>query len=116
VQAFGASALAGAPNPTLLKVQNFGEFKPESSTSFEVGYKSFKKGEIFEPHFHKIGTEISLLTKGEMIMQDKKITAGDIFVIPPYEVADTIFLTDCEILAIKVPSNTNDKFYTESND
>jgi len=39
VQSFGASALAGAPNPTLLKVQNFGEFKPESSTSFEVGYK-----------------------------------------------------------------------------
>ena len=39
VQAFGASALAGAPNPTLLKAQNFGEFKPESSTSFEVGYK-----------------------------------------------------------------------------
>ncbi len=39
VQAFGASAAAGAPNPTLLKAQNFGEFKPESSTSFEVGYK-----------------------------------------------------------------------------
>ncbi len=39
VQAFGASALAGAPNPALLKAQNFGEFKPESSTSFEVGYK-----------------------------------------------------------------------------
>jgi outer membrane receptor protein involved in Fe transport len=39
VQAFGASAMAGAPNPTLLKAQNFGEFKPESSTSFEVGYK-----------------------------------------------------------------------------
>jgi outer membrane receptor protein involved in Fe transport len=39
VQAFGASAAAGAPNPALLKAQNFGEFKPESSTSFEVGYK-----------------------------------------------------------------------------
>jgi outer membrane receptor protein involved in Fe transport len=39
VQAFGASAMAGAPNPTLLKAQNFGEFKPESSTSFEVAYK-----------------------------------------------------------------------------
>ena len=39
VQAFGASAMAGAPNPALLKAQNFGEFKPESSTSFEVGYK-----------------------------------------------------------------------------
>ncbi len=39
VQAFGASALAGAPNPALLQQQQFGEFKPESSKSFEVGYK-----------------------------------------------------------------------------
>ncbi|KAF0240618.1 MAG: TonB-dependent [Chitinophagaceae bacterium] len=39
VQAFGASALAGAPNPGLLQVQQFDEFKPESTTSFEVGYK-----------------------------------------------------------------------------
>ncbi len=39
VTAFGASAAAGAPNPALLQEQKFGEFKPESSTSFEVGYK-----------------------------------------------------------------------------
>ncbi len=39
VQAFGGSALAGAPNPALLQVQQFGEFKPESTTSYEVGYK-----------------------------------------------------------------------------
>jgi outer membrane receptor protein involved in Fe transport len=39
VQAFGASALAGAPNPALLQAQQFGEFKAESSSSFEVGYK-----------------------------------------------------------------------------
>ena len=39
VQAFGASAAAGAPNPGLLVQQQFGEFKPESSNSFEVGYK-----------------------------------------------------------------------------
>ncbi len=39
VQAFGASVMAGAPNPLLLQVQQFGEFKPESTTSFEVGYK-----------------------------------------------------------------------------
>lgn len=39
VQAFGASALAGSPNPGLLQQQNFGEFKPESMRSFEVGYK-----------------------------------------------------------------------------
>lgn len=39
VQAFGASAAAGAPNTGLLQQQQFGEFKPESSQSFEVGYK-----------------------------------------------------------------------------
>jgi outer membrane receptor protein involved in Fe transport len=39
VQAFGASALAGAPNPALLQAQQFGDLKPESTTSFEIGYK-----------------------------------------------------------------------------
>jgi outer membrane receptor protein involved in Fe transport len=39
VTAFGQSAALGAPNPALLKEQQYGEFKPESSTSFEVGYK-----------------------------------------------------------------------------
>ena len=40
VTAFGASAAAGAPNPSLLAQQKFGEFKPESMNSFEVGYKT----------------------------------------------------------------------------
>lgn len=39
VQAFGGSVLAGAPNPNLLQQQTFGDFKPESMRSFEVGYK-----------------------------------------------------------------------------
>lgn len=40
VTAFGVSALSGAPNPSLLKVQSFGTYKPESVNSFEVGYKA----------------------------------------------------------------------------
>src|SRR5207244_4511169 len=39
VAAYGASAQAGAPNTGLLVEQKFGEFKAESSSSFEVGYK-----------------------------------------------------------------------------
>ncbi len=39
VTAFGVSALSGAPNPALLKVQNFNTYKPESVNSFELGYK-----------------------------------------------------------------------------
>ena len=40
VTAFGISALSGTPNPSLLKVQSFGTYKPESVNSFEVGYKA----------------------------------------------------------------------------
>jgi len=40
VNAFGASALAGAANPGLLKQQVFNDFKPESMTSMEIGYKA----------------------------------------------------------------------------
>jgi len=40
VTAFGASAAAGAPNPSLLAQQKFAEFKPESMNSFEIGYKT----------------------------------------------------------------------------
>ena len=40
VAAFGASYLAGKPDVGLLKQQVFGEFKPESMKSFEVGYKT----------------------------------------------------------------------------
>ena len=39
VAAYGASAAAGAPNSALLVQQQFGDFKAESSKSFEVGYK-----------------------------------------------------------------------------
>lgn len=40
VGAYGASVLAGTPNAGLLKAQQFDEFKPESTTSYEIGYKS----------------------------------------------------------------------------
>ena len=38
--AFKASAAAGAPNPGLLQKQVFDEYKPESTKSYEAGYKT----------------------------------------------------------------------------
>ena len=40
VRDFGAAAAVGNVNPSLLKQQVFGEFKPESMNSFELGYKT----------------------------------------------------------------------------
>jgi len=89
-----------------------GGFKPTAydTSDFEVCYKIHKANEEWDVHYHKIGTEINYLIKGEMTIQGKKLVSGDVFVIYPYEVADPIFLTDCEIIIVKTPSNTNDKY------
>jgi mannose-6-phosphate isomerase-like protein (cupin superfamily) len=89
-----------------------GNFKPAClhTTEFEVGFLTHKKDEVWPPHIHKISTEINLLLEGEMIIQDKKITAGNIFILEPNEIADPIFLTDCKLVVIKTPSIPNDKY------
>jgi quercetin dioxygenase-like cupin family protein len=89
-----------------------GSFMPAAfySKEFEVGFKLHKQGEKWDTHYHKLGTEINYLLRGEMTIQEKKLTTGDIFIIYPYEIADPEFLTDCEVFIVKTPSNTNDKY------
>jgi quercetin dioxygenase-like cupin family protein len=89
-----------------------GNFEPAcyKTKSFEVGLLTHKKGEFWAPHIHKIATEINLLVEGEMIMNDKEIQKGDIFIIDPNETATPIFITDCKILVIKTPSLPEDKY------
>jgi hypothetical protein len=87
-----------------------GNFEPSvfKTKDFEVSYKKHYKGEFWDSHYHRIVTEINLLISGEMILQDKKLVSGDIFTIEPFEIADPEFLTDCEIIVVKIPSS-NDK-------
>jgi hypothetical protein len=89
-----------------------GDFEPTAfrTKDFEVCYKHHKKSELWETHYHKVGTEINLLIEGKMIIQNTYLEAGDVFIIYPYEVADPVFLTDCTVLIVKTPSNVDDKF------
>jgi len=89
-----------------------GSFTPTSfySKEFEVCFKIHKQGEKWDIHYHKLGTEINYLLRGEMIIQGKKLTTGDIFIIYPYEIADPEFLTDCEVFIVKTPSDISDKY------
>jgi len=89
-----------------------GNFEPSAykTEEFEVCYKIHTAGEKWDAHYHKLGTEINFLIEGEMIIQGKKIKAGDVFTLYPYEIADPEFLTDCKIIIVKTPSNTNDKY------
>lgn len=92
-----------------------GNFDPAAykTDQFEVCYKIHHKGEIWDKHYHKVATEINFLVDGEMIIQGKNLKSGDVFVIHPLEIADPVFLTDCKVIIIKTPSNTNDKYVTK---
>jgi quercetin dioxygenase-like cupin family protein len=89
-----------------------GDFEPTAykTSDFEACYKIHSKGEIWDYHYHKKGTEINLLIRGKMKIQDKILKSGDIFIIPPYEIADPEFLEECEIVILKTPSKTQDKY------
>jgi hypothetical protein len=87
-----------------------GNFTPSAykTENFEVSYKKHHKGEFWDVHYHHTVTEINLLMKGKILMQGKELNSGDIFVLYPYEIADPIFLEDCEIICVKTLS-INDK-------
>ena len=92
-----------------------GDFEPAAykTDGFEVCYKHHAKGEQWDTHYHKVGTEINLLVSGSMTIQGRKLTAGDVFVIHPWEIADPVFLEDCTVLIVKTPSVPGDKYTIE---
>ena len=89
-----------------------GNFEPTAykTEDFEVCYKKHTKGEKWETHYHKEGTEINYLIEGTMMIQGKKLVSGDIFIIRPFEIADPEFIEDCTLVIVKTPSKTNDKY------
>ena len=104
-----------------MKIYNFknmiggwfvGNFKPTAfkTKDFEVSYKIHKKNEKWEAHYHKKSIEINLLIKGKMKIQNKILKANDIFVLGKKEIADPVFITDCCLVVVKVPSSKKDKY------
>lgn len=89
-----------------------GNFEPTAfkTDQFEVCYKHHTKNEKWDTHYHKEGTEINYLVEGKMIIQDKELNKGDIFILHPYEIANPEFIEDCILFIIKTPSKPGDKF------
>lgn len=87
-----------------------GAFEPTAyhTNQFEVNYRIHPKGQVWDTHYHTEVTEINLLIKGKMTLQNKELTSGDIFILEPWEIADPVFLEDCEMICVKTPSK-NDK-------
>jgi len=92
-----------------------GDFEPTAyrTPDCEVAYVKHYKNQEWEKHFHKIATEITYIIRGKIKINDEVFSPGDIFVIEPNEIADPKFLEDSDVIVVKVPSNTNDKFNVE---
>jgi hypothetical protein len=88
-----------------------GNFEPSifKHAGIECGYLLHKKGEKWPTHYHNNIIEVNLLIKGKMILNDIEINENEIFVIDKKALACPIFLEDCYIVCIKIPSMVGDK-------
>jgi len=84
--------------PTLLKTKDF-----------EVGLLTHRKGEHWSSHYHEKSIEYNVLVQGKMVVQGNELNTGDVFVFDKGEIADPVFLKDCTVLCVKVPSIPSDK-------
>lgn len=87
-----------------------GNFEPTAFKTdlFEVNCRVHPKGEQWEMHYHRTSKEINLLVDGKMIFNDVELSAGDIFIVEPWQISDPCFLEDTTVVCIRIPS-INDK-------
>ena len=89
-----------------------GTFEPSlyKTNDVEVAVKRYKAGDNEEWHCHKIATEITVIISGQVEMNGRKHTAGDILVIDPGEGTDFRALTDSVNVVAKLPGANDDKY------
>jgi hypothetical protein len=76
----------------------------------EVAFQTNYKGEVSEPHYHQIATEINLITRGLVKINGESYTAGQGVILYPGDVATCEYLEDTDTLVVKVPGVLNDKY------
>lgn len=90
-----------------------GNFEPTllQTNDVEVAVKSYKKGDYEEKHYHKIATELTVITRGRVRMNGIEYEEGDIIVMEPGEATDFECLEDdTQNVVVKIPGANNDKY------
>ncbi|MGJ3244345.1 MAG: hypothetical protein ACFE0O_15495 [Opitutales bacterium] len=90
-------------NPTLLKTQ-----------AVEVAVKTYEPGEREAWHYHKVATEITVVTRGRVRMNGQEFTTGDIIVIEPKGGTDFEALEPTTTTVVKIPGAPDDKFVPDA--
>lgn len=94
-----------------------GDFEPTlyRTDTTEVAVKKYAAGDKEEAHYHRIATELTLIISGEVAMNGKRYSAGDIVLMEPGESTDFEALTETVNVVVKVPSARNDKYPASEN-
>lgn len=89
-----------------------GNFTPSAYMTdvCEVGVKYYKEGDYEEKHFHKIATEITVISVGTVRMGGVVYTAGDVIKIDPGTAVDFLALSDVTTVVVKLPGALDDKY------
>lgn len=89
-----------------------GDFTPSviQTPDVEVGIKSYKAGEKEDAHYHKVAVELTAVVAGQIRMNGKLFSAGDVVVMEPGETCAFEAVTDAVNVVVKLPSVKNDKF------
>ena len=92
-----------------------GNFDPSiyKTDDVEVAVKTYKKGDYEPRHYHKIATEITVICKGRVLMNNELYEEGDIITIAPNEQTDFRALNDVITTVIKLPCTKGDKYLVE---
>lgn len=89
-----------------------GDFIPsiENNKNVELGYLFHEKDSKWDFHYHKESIEINILINGNMIINNIEYNEKDVFIINKNIISCPIFVRDCELICIKIPSVPQDKY------
>ena len=89
-----------------------GNFEPSllKTNDVEVAVKRYKAGDYDSLHYHKIGTEYTVIVSGQVEMSGKIYNENDILVINPSDATDFRAITDAITVVVKIPGASNDKY------
>ena len=89
-----------------------GNFEPTivKTSALEVAVKEYRKGDYEHRHHHKIATEITVISKGKVLMNGREYNEGEIIVIEPGEATDFEALQDTTTTVVKLPCVKDDKY------
>lgn len=81
-----------------------------STKDFEVCYQLNPAGTSYAKHYHKVITEVQLITRGCMVLNGEEYRTGDIVIVEPGDVNEATYTEDTETVAVKFPSVPDDKY------